>query len=243
MESKAAHWRAHYQRRHHDVGVIGLARSVELTNERVQMQLYAHVLEGVGGAFGKSILDVGCGWGSMTLMLHACGARVTGVDIVPETMATLQARHPEIAWNVVDLGNEAQMRALPAFDCVVATEVLEHVEFDTGMRSLWAHVRPGGRLVATVPNSDCPILRRGRQRWGDDQYFSEIFPADIQWAAASLPDVERCVMKSLSFRQDQSFLPYRDSDWSEVVDGTPNRIIFVLVRCSTDMPAEGGFAL
>jgi hypothetical protein len=39
-------------------------------------------------------------------------------------------------------------------------------------------------------------------------------------------------VKGLTFQENQHFLPYSASEWDEVVQGTPNRIIFVLIRKS-----------
>jgi SAM-dependent methyltransferase len=40
------------------------------------------------------VLDLGCGPGHWTAYLHSLGARVTGVDMVPEFIAHAQATHP-----------------------------------------------------------------------------------------------------------------------------------------------------
>jgi SAM-dependent methyltransferase len=40
------------------------------------------------------VLDLGCGPGHWTAYLHALGADVTGVDVVPEFIAHAQATHP-----------------------------------------------------------------------------------------------------------------------------------------------------
>lgn len=229
MHARAAYWRQHYQHQHRQIDTLGLARSVELTNEKFHMQIHAHVLEGVGTAFGKSILDVGCGWGNSTLALHAYGGNVTGIDIVQETIHALRQKYPFISWEVIDLMDESAMSLLPQFDCVVATEVLEHVQFEPAMKSLWSHVLPRGRLVATVPNSECPILQNGLKRW-NQPFLTHISPAQIQQIAELLADVEELRIKGLSFRDDQHFLPYSESDWEETVQGTPNRIIFSLIR-------------
>lgn len=229
-ESKSDYWRKHYQHQHSQTNTVGLAKSVEYSNERVQLQIYAHIMEAVGTAYGKTIWDVGCGWGNSTLMLHACGGHVTGVDLVPETMAELRQRYPFIAWEVVDIMDDSAMALHPSFDCVVATEVLEHVDFEPAMTSLWSHVLPGGRLVATVPNRECPILQKGLERWGNQQFLAHISPAQIRRMGDTLSDVQDLRLKGFSFRDDQHFLPYTESDWETTVQGTPNRIIFCLIR-------------
>jgi 2-polyprenyl-3-methyl-5-hydroxy-6-metoxy-1,4-benzoquinol methylase len=229
-DAKAEFWRKHYQHQHKQANTLGLARSVEYSNERVQLQTYAHVLEGTGSLYGKSALDVGCGWGNLTLMLYAGGAQVTGADIVADTIEILSGRYAFITWQVLDVTDAQAVASLPAFDCVVANEVLEHVDFEPVVESLWSRVRPGGRLVATVPNSECPILREGLKRW-NPEYLKHISPTQIQGVADTLHDVQDLQIRGLTFQEDQHFLPYTVSEWSGKVQGTPNRIVFVLQRC------------
>jgi hypothetical protein len=45
-----------------------------------------------------------------------------------------------------------------------------------------------------------------------------------------LPGTADLRIKGLQFRTDQSFLPYETTDWSERVDGAPNRLGFVIRR-------------
>ena len=123
MAENHSHWKEHYQVQHQQIGSAGSAKSQDYSNERVQLQTYTHVWEGIGALQKKKVLDVGCGWGSFSLMLSACGADVTAVDFIPDTIGELSLRYPFIHWEVIDFTENTAADHLPLFDCIVAIEV------------------------------------------------------------------------------------------------------------------------
>lgn len=101
---------------------------------------------------GSSLLDVGCGDG--TLLASLCaelpGVRsFTGADLSSETVRSNRARLPGVRFEVLDIAAGALDET---FDLVVCSEVLEHLD-DRGpaMRHLAAMVAPGGHLLVTTP--------------------------------------------------------------------------------------------
>jgi 2-polyprenyl-3-methyl-5-hydroxy-6-metoxy-1,4-benzoquinol methylase len=92
------------------------------------------------------IIDVGCGSGVLAKELVTAGADVTGVDVVS---------HPD--WEDVGgsfhEGDYLEMApGLGEFDCVLALDVIEHVEEESAFASsLRDNVRPGGAAIVTVP--------------------------------------------------------------------------------------------
>ncbi len=228
---RGRYWHAHFAGRHGEVDSSGTARSLDYPNDRLRLQIYAHVFEAAGPLDGKDVLDVGCGWGSCALMVHACGAHVTAVDIVPETIARLTVAYPMIDWVVADLTNEADVSGLPEADCLIAAEVLQHLTLDTAISSLWSHVRPGGRFVGSIPNRECPIIQKVTERF--EGYFEGASVSDLSRLARALPNLRDFWVKALAFRSDQRFLPYCATDWTKEVPGVPNRLVFTLLRDQT----------
>lgn len=99
-----------------------------------------------------TLLDVGCGWGSLTL--HAArrfGARVVGVTIAAEQRDFIQARI-----DALGLGDRVEVRLCDyrdvegTFDAVASVEMGEHVgerNYDVYAGVLHDRVRPGGRVL------------------------------------------------------------------------------------------------
>jgi SAM-dependent methyltransferase len=96
---------------------------------------------------GARILDVGCGTGATTAGLRRFGP-VVGLDIGPEALRRARARGIPVA-----RASAARLPARPAsFDLVVALDVLEHLDDDVAAaREMLGALRPGGRLLVTVP--------------------------------------------------------------------------------------------
>ncbi len=103
------------------------------------------------------VVDFGCGNGAQTVLLAAFCDRVTGVDVDPVFLADFRAR-------ITAAGLQGQVRAevladgripLPdgGADVVTSFTVLEHVPDEAAALAEMRRVlRPGGRLVVSVPN-------------------------------------------------------------------------------------------
>jgi 2-polyprenyl-3-methyl-5-hydroxy-6-metoxy-1,4-benzoquinol methylase len=118
------------------------------TENRHYAQLFALILAHVPE--GARVLDVGCGAGLLLRELRARRrAAVTGLDFSRWACERLRAE-----------GFDAVESALPhipfpdgAFDVVVATEVLEHLDHPERTLAQMARVaKPGGTLMVSVPN-------------------------------------------------------------------------------------------
>ena len=103
----------------------------------------------VGGP-GRRVLDLGCRYGALT-RAYLEGNEVVGVDVDRDALAEAGKLGIETRWaNVEEL--------LPfedeSFDVVVAGELLEHVrDPERLVADARRLLRPGGRLVGSVPNA------------------------------------------------------------------------------------------
>ncbi len=96
------------------------------------------------------IADLGCGTGSLSLLLAEAGHRVCGLDISPATVALAQEK-------VADAGHEAEFAvgdaAVPrwrpaSFDVVLTRHVLWTMDNPDAVLTRWIdQLAPGGRLV------------------------------------------------------------------------------------------------
>ncbi len=119
-------------------------------------------LDLLGVQRGARVLDVGCGVGRLLLRLQGRGCRVFGIDILRRDL--LSARHHLAADPVASLllGDGGRIPFADAwFDFVTCTETLEHAADSRLMlRELTRVLRPGGRLVVSVPDALPELIAR-----------------------------------------------------------------------------------
>ncbi|MFQ5635754.1 MAG: bifunctional 2-polyprenyl-6-hydroxyphenol methylase/3-demethylubiquinol 3-O-methyltransferase UbiG [Gammaproteobacteria bacterium] len=105
---------------------------------------------------GKNCLDVGCGGGLLTEGLAALGARVTGIDLAPASLAVARLHLAESGYAVRYLEVTAETLAASEagrFDVVTCLEVLEHVPDPVGLIASCAQLaRPGGHVIFSTIN-------------------------------------------------------------------------------------------
>jgi SAM-dependent methyltransferase len=95
---------------------------------------------------GSRVVDYGCGAGTIACRLEELGFAVTGAEVSRRAARASQGK----GLSVVDLNREA----LPprSADCILLCDVLEHLKDPTGLLAdLRTALRPGGRLLVTVP--------------------------------------------------------------------------------------------
>ena len=101
---------------------------------------------------GSSILDVAGAQGNFTLTLAERGYRVTWNDLRQELEGYVRKKYErgDVSFapgNIFDQSFES------AFDCVLITEIIEHVAHpDQFLRKIASMIRRGGYIVMTTPN-------------------------------------------------------------------------------------------
>lgn len=131
------------------------------------------------------LLEVGSGAGALTSRLHENGFDVTASGIDPDDY-----KYTGVPFLAVDLSRPIAPELTGAFEAVVATEVIEHVEnIFLFLRNAHDLLAPRGVLVLTTPNavslfSRLQFLKTGRiafcneelmKSWGHIQIIPEWF--------------------------------------------------------------------
>ncbi len=99
------------------------------------------------GLTPKSILDVGCGEGSLLVALAQAhpGAALAGVEISENAVALAKRGLPGVDISQLDV---ARARLPGTFDLVVSADVVEHIADDqTALQNMTAMCAPGGAVV------------------------------------------------------------------------------------------------
>ncbi|MFQ6001203.1 MAG: corrinoid protein-associated methyltransferase CpaM [Anaerolineae bacterium] len=105
---------------------------------------------------GEQVLDIGCGTGTLAVLLAQRGAQVVGVDISASMLEIARARARE-----ENLEEQIELRELGAvdldtafedqsFDCVVSTltfSELSEGEIDYTLQQCWRILKEGGKLI------------------------------------------------------------------------------------------------
>jgi 2-polyprenyl-3-methyl-5-hydroxy-6-metoxy-1,4-benzoquinol methylase len=132
-----------------------------------------------------AIVDIGCGYGGLLAFLQAQGYRsVVGVDVSPQQVEAAG----RLGFQVVEAEMMSYLRSrIETFEAIVAIDVLEHVPKDEmldTLRSVYAALKPGGRLIVQTANADGPF--GGRYRYGD-------FTHELAFTTDSISQVLRAV--------------------------------------------------
>ena len=154
-----------------------------------------------GIAAGASILDAGCGTGSLALMLAREGYRVTGADLSPEMIGRARVKDAagQVDWRTGDI---TSLDLGATFEAVVSVaDVFNHLEsldeWEAALRSLHTHLRPGGLLC--VDTMTC----RGLEQM-DVQSVQERGGVTLVVAIVYEPAARRSTLKVVSFAPSSS---------------------------------------
>lgn len=97
---------------------------------------------------GREILDFGAGSGVIAKQLVDLGYKVVAADVSADALSSCR----EQGLRTLDLNTDWPAES---FDCVLACDVLEHIEDDLGLlQKLRLTLRPRGLVVAAVPAYD-----------------------------------------------------------------------------------------
>ena len=115
--------------------------------------LHAAVAEAAVRNAGDQVLEIGCGTGSVTVLLRARGAKVTAIDQAPEMLEQARLRLADddaVAW-VEQTAAEIDRLPTSHFDAVVLCLCLSDMspsERAFVLREAVLRLAPGGRVVA-----------------------------------------------------------------------------------------------
>jgi SAM-dependent methyltransferase len=123
---------------------------------------------------GDRVLDVGCANGAHSLAAARAVESLLGVDVDVAALADARARAAaeriaNVEFRLVDLTETHDVAELGrgSFDAVLLLDVLEHLDRRVEvLQQLRALLRPGGKLILSVPNRETPYRRKLRRLGG-----------------------------------------------------------------------------
>ncbi len=154
--------REHYQAPEYYEG-SGTQGYVNYAEQRkALLPFFRRRLRVLGGHVGRPghLLDVGCADGLFLQMARELGWSIAGVEVASEMAAKTSRRLGiPIHTNLEELSNEA-------YDAVSLWEVVEHLADPVSfLQRLSCHLRPGGVLLLSTPNTGHWQAQRQKENW------------------------------------------------------------------------------
>ncbi len=149
--------------RHAAEPAAGDARAAEATApEKYRVEEVNRALVALVGR-PRTVLDVGCGVGLNGAAVRRTGARVTGIEIVPRSIARAQEVLDEVI--AADITSDAAVRAALGgrrFDLILFADVLEHTTDPRAvLERFLPYLEDDGQVIVSLPNVAAWTVRLG----------------------------------------------------------------------------------
>lgn len=167
---------------------------------------------------GLNVLDLGCGQGYFCRELARRGARVTGVDLSSELIASAR-RHDKdeplgIDYYVMDAAEVDRQWPPGYFSVATACMSLQDMA-DPGavLKSASRVVRRGGRMLFSVPH---PTMSTPHHVWLRDEQGNKTGPLQIDRYFDTGPTMGHWVMNRLIYHWDTPYWRHTIAEWSQL---------------------------
>src|SRR5882724_2324402 len=154
---------AYRQPSYYEGGACGYADTSYAVQEVALRATFRRLLDNLAkrGLTGGDLLEIGCGYGSLLDEARSFFDRRVGTEFSPEGAEIARATCAEVF-----VGGLEQVPSEAKFDCVIGTQLIEHVyEPLSFVKRLAGHTKPGGHIILATPDIGGVLRMAMGQRW------------------------------------------------------------------------------
>jgi SAM-dependent methyltransferase len=179
---------------YYEGGACGYADTSYPVQQFALRATFKHLLRNLAqrGLTGGELLEIGCGYGYLLDEASSFFSRRVGTDFSPEGAEIARETGAEVY-----VGGVEQVPSDAKFDCVIGTQLIEHVyEPVSFVKQLVAHTRPGGHIVLATPDIGGVLRKAMGRRWPsfkvpEHVLYFDYFTLSSLMTRAGLGDVRR----------------------------------------------------
>jgi 2-polyprenyl-3-methyl-5-hydroxy-6-metoxy-1,4-benzoquinol methylase len=179
---------------YYEGGACGYADTSYTAQEFALRATFKRLLQNLAkcGLTGGDLLEIGCGYGYLLDEARSFFERRVGTDFSPEGAEIACATGAEVF-----VGGIEQVPSEAKFDCVIGTQLIEHVyEPLSFVKRLAGHTKSGGHIILATPDIGGVLRKAMGQRWPSFKVPEHVVYFDYQTLSslmlrASLKDVHR----------------------------------------------------
>jgi SAM-dependent methyltransferase len=160
---ESAMQQAYRESSYYEGGACGYADTSYTAQEFALRATFKRLLYNLAkrGLTGGDLLEIGCGYGYLLDEARSFFERRVGTDFSPEGAEIARATGAEVF-----VGGIEQVPFEAKFDCVIGTQLIEHVyEPLSFVKSLAGHTKPGGHIILATPDIGGVLRKAMGERW------------------------------------------------------------------------------
>ena len=154
---------AYRQPSYYEGGACGYADTSYTAQESALRSTFKGLLQNLAGRglIGGDLLEIGCGYGYLLDEARSFFQRRVGTDFSPQGAEIARKAGAEVF-----VGGVEQIPPDAKFDCIIATQVIEHIyEPLSFVKQLVGRIRPSGHIILATPDIGGVLRKLMRWRW------------------------------------------------------------------------------
>jgi SAM-dependent methyltransferase len=154
---------AYRESSYYEGGACGYADTSYTAQEFALRATFKRLLHNLAkrGLTGGDLLEIGCGYGYLLDEARSFFGRHVGTDFSPEGAQIARATGAEVF-----VGGIEQVPSQAKFNCVIGTQLIEHVYAPLSfVKRLARHTKPGGHIILATPDIGGVLRKVMGRRW------------------------------------------------------------------------------